>query len=247
MLTVLFISLLFVSCNNDDSNSNNNERPTVLIKSGSTSEGLFITNNFLDKVVFSSGYKETYEYNEFNKIEKITSYTSDNSVLYTVDYFYNSSGEIDYVKKYFTGYSTYLKATFDYSNPSSISILRENYKVSDNTLSNTDNFGINEIVLLNNNITNISYGTGGQKEYSYNSTINNVYNSLNSLKELVIFNSVFRTGGLDVVSDLNLDSSNIQGESNSYQYEYNSDNQVTKKMTYNSSNVLIGTISYEYN
>lgn len=245
-LSVLFIALLFVSCNNDDSNSSNEEKANILISSGSTSEGLFITNNFLDKVVFSSGYKETYVYNEENKVEKITSYKPDNTILYTVDFVYNSSGEIDFLKKEFAGYQTYLKATFDFSNPDNITILRENYNVSDNTLYSTDNIGVYTLVLSNNNIVTITNGLGSQKNYSY-SPDSSVYNNLNSLKELSIFSEIFRTGGLETISDLNLSSSTIQGQTNTYQYEYNSDGKVSKKITYNSSLELISTITYEYN
>lgn len=244
-LSVLFIALLSLSCNNDDTNFNE-EKPNILISAGSTSEGLFISNNFLDKVVFSNGYKETFVYNEQNKVEKITSYKPDNTILYTVEFFYNSSGEIDYVKKMFTGYQTYLKATFDFSNPDNTTILRENYKISDNTLHSTDNIGVNAIVLSNNNIITTINGLGAQKNYTYTSG-NNIFNTLNSVKELAIFSELFRTGGLEMISDLNLNSSTLQGETNTYQYEFNANDKISKKFTYNSSDVLIMTITYEYN
>lgn len=244
LLSVVVSSLLFVSCSNNDDSNPVQEIPTVSIQTGSSTKGLFVEGTLLDKVTYSNGSKEVFEYNSSSKLEKVTFYNTSNSVLYVVTLGYSVTGELNSLIKETPGFVSRRKLTLTYNTPEDITVTHEDVNIETSVVTPVFN---SSIVFDGNSI--LSYSSfGNQTNYSFVSS-NSIYSSLSSLKELAVY---YRELAIErtVISDKNLDTEDAPGTSYDYYYtyEFNSADQVSKINKFaTSTNSLFATSSVDYN
>lgn len=222
LLAVLSAGLFFTSCSNDDNNSE--EVPQILVESGNSSKGLFVINNLLDKVNYSNGNKEVFEYNSNNKVSKVTFYTSDSNVLYDVTFNYSSSGNLEFTTTQYVGYNTYKKSSISYVNTTDLNVMSEQINKITNEITQMFN---TSLVFNGNNVSTYTTQTNSTN-YDFLTT-NSYYNQLISIKELAFYYKELAVLK-DNISELNIQTEDSAGTAEDYYYEYEFDasNRVSK-------------------
>lgn len=246
LLAVLFAVSFLTSCSNEDDNSiidSSTEKPQVLIETGSSSKGLFIINNTLDKVVYSSGAKEVFEYNSNDKISKITFFTSDSKVLYSVIYNYSSTDVLDNTVMQYTGYNSFKTSNILNSSSNVFNITNEVTNTVINQIQQTYN---SSIAFSNNDIINYTTQFNSTDFTFLNS--NTYYNSLISFRELAFYFKELALLG-DNITEFNIETEDSTGTNDDFYYEYEFDtsnrvNKITKFSTVTDAILETKKISY---
>ncbi|NJM79691.1 MAG: hypothetical protein HC854_08870 [Flavobacterium sp.] len=225
---VALVSIVLFSCEKDSTEEQiiTEETPTAKVDFGFTETNinnnykLFIENNRLNRVAYSTGHTENFIYNSNNQVEQIEFNKPNGELLYKVDFYYTNS-ILDYSEKQFTGYNSKEKDTYTYSG-NITSISSESINLTTNQVQLTSN---SSLEIDSNNLISEN-GSNGAVTYQYDNN-SNIFSNLAGLKELIIYYK-------KAVNPRNLSKNNVNAiDSVNSSMDYNFENQ------YDNSNRII--------
>jgi hypothetical protein len=235
---VLLVSVLSLfSCSNSEDVQIVPEVPTVVSVlsyasgGGGEKKDYFISNNNLDKVIYSNGYSDIYSYSS-GEISKITKLTPNGSVLVTTELFY-LSGQLNYILIDYPDYNTKTKETFTFTGNNVLVDVVYINKITGSIESGNDY----SMEINSGNVMSFNNGYGVVESFTYDNGFN-LFSTLTNIEELVLLNK----GKFGINNIVSLDSQ----EDFTFVNDYNSSNKLITKKKYDQNNVLMTTETFTY-
>lgn len=240
------ILLVFASCSNDDSTTNQNSilvRRIVYTASGYSSALDFTYDGNKIVKVLTGSYKDVYTYTGdlITKVENYTDTGSSYGLFSTKDYSYTNGKLVKFTEKY-SGDSAYFETVYTHNNDGTISYVKSKIETPVDIAG--EGFS-GKITISNGNWVKNDKSTS-----SYVGMITYEYDTKNSpTKNILGYNLLLNKGELGVSVNNVVKSTDVRGTdytgvcTNTYTYDPN--NYPTEQKSYN-ENALVNTIQYFY-